>query len=428
MARLAAALRRTRWARTLGRHDYDAAMTAHVSIQGFSLSAPPLGFVDDPYPTYAALRQHSPVHALAPGSWLLTRHADVLAAYRSPQLSSDKQREFGPRLGLGSPIFEHHTTSLVFNDPPLHTRVRRLLMGALNQRAIVRMEGDVQALVDSLLDRLADEPAPDLIEHFAAQIPVEVIGNLLDVPHAERAPLRDWSLAILSALEPAPDAALLARANAAVTDFTGYLRTLVAERTRRPGDPEADVLTRLIQGDGGGTLSEPELLHNCIFLLNAGHETTTNLIGNGLHALLRHRDQLDRLVNQPALLPTAVEELLRFESPLQLNNRLTTAALVFSGQELPAGSFITLCIGAVNRDDAVFVQPDRLDVGRKPNNHLAFGQGAHACSGMNVARLEARVALGALLRRYPRLQAAGDAVRDRRVRFRGLKHLPVSLG
>ena len=427
MARLAAALRRTRWARTLGRHDYDAAMTAHVSIQGFSLSAPPLGFVDDPYPTYAALRQHSPVHALAPGSWLLTRHADVLAAYRSPQLSSDKQREFGPRLGLGSPIFEHHTTSLVFSDPPLHTRVRRLLMGALNQRAIVRMEGDVQALVDGLLDRLADEPAPDLIEHFAAQIPVEVIGNLLDVPHAERAPLRDWSLAILSALEPAPDAALLARANAAVTDFTGYLRTLVAERTRRPGDPEADVLTRLIQGDGSGTLSEPELLHNCIFLLNAGHETTTNLIGNGLHALLRHRDQLDRLVNQPALLPTAVEELLRFESPLQLNNRLTTAALVFSGQELPAGSFITLCIGAANRDDAVFAQPDRLDVGRKPNNHLAFGQGAHACSGMNVARLEARVALGALLRRYPRLQAAGDAVRDRRVRFRGLKRLPVSL-
>jgi len=404
-------------------------MSADASIQGFGLSAPPLGFVDDPYPIYAALRHHSPVHALGPGSWLLTRHEDVLAAYRSPHVSSDKRREFGPRLGMGSPIFEHHTTSLVFNDPPLHTRVRRLLMGALNQRAIVRMEAGVQALVDGLLDRLADEPAPDLIEHFAAQIPVEVIGNLLDVPHADRAPLRGWSLAILSALEPAPDATLLARANAAVTDFTSYLRALVAQRTRHPGDPEVDVLTRLIQSDGdGSTLSEAELLHNCIFLLNAGHETTTNLIGNGLHALLRHRDQFDRLVTQPDLLPMAVEELLRYESPLQLNNRLTTAPLVFSGQELPAGSFITLCIGAANRDATVFAQPDQLDVGRKPNNHLAFGQGAHACSGMNVARLEARVALGTLLRRFPRLAAAGEAVRDRRVRFRGLKHLPVSLG
>jgi hypothetical protein len=395
---------------------------------GFSLAAPPADFVDNPYPVYAALRQHSPVHALAPGSWLLTRHADVLAAYRSPHVSSDKQREFGPRLGAGSPIYEHHTTSLVFSDPPLHTRVRRLLMGALNQRAIARMEAGVVALVEALLDRLADEPEPDLIEHFAAQIPVEVIGNLLAVPHAERAPLRDWSLAILSALEPAPDAALLARANAAVTGFTGYLRGLVADRRRHPGDPEADVLTRLIQGDDGGALGEAELLHNCIFLLNAGHETTTNLIGNGMHALLRHGEQWRRLVAEPALLPTAVEELLRFESPLQLNNRMTTAPLVFSGQALPAGSFITLGIGAANRDEAVFDQPERLDVGRKPNNHLAFGQGAHACSGMNVARLEARIALGGLLRRYPHLQADGDAVRDRRVRFRGLKHLPVSLG
>ena len=402
--------------------DDDATLT-----QGFSLAAPPAGFVDDPYPLYAALRRHGPVHPLGPGSVLLTRHDDALAAYRSAHLSSDKQREFAPRLGAGTPIFEHHTSSLVFNDPPLHTRVRRLLMGALNQRAIARMEAGVTALVQGLLDRLADEAQPDLVEHFAAQIPVEVIGNLLAVPHADRAPLRGWSLAILSALEPAPAPALLARANAAVLGFTDYLRTLVAERRRHPGDPEADVLTRLLQGDSDGTLSESELLHNCIFLLNAGHETTTNLIGNGLHALLRHRSQLDRLVAEPALINTAVEELLRFESPLQLNNRLSTAALTFSGQDLPAGTFITLAIGAANRDPAAFADPDTLDIARKPNNHLAFGQGAHACSGMNVARLEARIAIGALLARYPRIAAAAAAERDRRVRFRGLKHLPVRL-
>jgi cytochrome P450 len=402
---------------------------------GFTLAAPPAGFIANPYPVYAALRRHSPVHALAPNSWMLTRYDDVLAAYRSPHVSSDKQREFAPRLGAGTPIYEHHTSSLVFNDPPLHTRVRRLLMGALSQRAITRMEAGLVSLVDGLLDRLADEPAPDIVEHFAAQIPVEVIGNLLDVPHAERAPLRDWSLAILSALEPAPSPALLARANTAVTDFTGYLRTLVAERRRQPGDPESDVLTRLLQGDTSdknagthpGTLSESELLHNCIFLLNAGHETTTNLIGNGLHALLQHRSQLERLVAQPALIGTAVEELLRFESPLQLNNRLTTAPLVFSGQTLPAGSFITLALGAANRDPAQFDEPERLDLARKPNNHLAFGQGAHACSGMNVARLEARIAIQALLARYPGLVADGAPERDMRVRFRGLKKLPVRL-
>ncbi len=401
-------------------------------LESFSLANPPAGFVDDPYPTYARLRAARPVHRLAPGSWLLTRHADVLAAYRHPALSSDKQAEFAPRLGAGSAIYQHHTTSLVFSDPPRHTRVRRLLMGALNQRAIARMEAPLVALVDGLLDRLADQAAPDLIQHFAAEIPVEVIGNLLAMPHAERGPLREWSLAILSALEPAPPPAVLARANAAVDEFCAALRGLVAERRRRPGDPEVDVLTRLIQGhagnDGDGELTEAELLHNCIFLLNAGHETTTNLIGNGAHALLVHRAQWERLVAESALVGTAVEELLRFESPLQLNNRQAREDVTFSGVTLPAGSYITLGIAAANRDPAVFERPDELDIGREPNRHLAFGQGAHACSGMNVARLEGRLALGALAARYPRLALAGPPERDRRVRFRGFRRLPVQLG
>lgn len=399
-----------------------------MHVDDFSLAAPPAGFIDDPYPWYAALRERSPVHALGPASVLLTRYDDVLAVYRSPHARSDKQREFGPKLGVGTPIFEHHTTSLVFSDPPLHTRVRRILMGALNQRAIARMEAGVVSLVDGLLDALPGRPQPDLIEHFAALIPVEVIGNLLAVPRSEREPLRGWSLAILSALEPAPGPELLARANAAVQAFLAFLRGLVAQRRRRPGDPETDVLTRLLQGDADGALTEAELLHNCIFLLNAGHETTTNLIGNGLHALLAHRDQLDRLVADPALIGPAVEELLRFESPLQLNNRLAEAPIELPGCTLPAGCFVTLGIGAANRDPSQFAAPDRLDIGRKPNNHLAFGQAAHACSGMNVARLEGRVAIGRLLARFPRLALAGEPQRDRRVRFRGLRHLPVSLG
>jgi len=407
--------------------DRPVADAARDLARGFTLTNPPPGFVDDPYPTYAALREHDPVHELAPGSLLLTRHADLLAVYRSPHARSDKQREFAPRLGAGTPIFEHHTTSLVFNDPPLHTRVRRILMGALNQRAIARMEAGVVALVDRLLERLAGEREPDLIAHFAAEIPVEVIGNLLDVPRSERGPLRDWSIAILSALEPAPDAALLARANAATTEFLDCLKRLVAERARHPGDPEVDVLTRLMRGDAQGTLSEKELLHNCIFLLNAGHETTSNLIGNGLHALMTHRDQLERLVAEPALIGSAVEELLRYESPLQLNNRLAAEPIEISDRVIPAGSFVTLGIGAANRDAAEFAEAEALDIARKPNNHLAFGQGAHACSGMNVARMEARIAIGALVARYPRIEPAGAPERDMRVRFRGFKRLPVRL-
>ncbi len=395
---------------------------------GFSLAAPPAGFVDDPYPFYDVLRARSPVHELAPGSLLLTRYEDVAALYRDARTSSDKRREFKPKLG-DSLLYEHHTTSLVFNDAPLHTRVRRLLVGALNQRAIARMEPGLARLVDALLERMAGLPEVDLIDDFAARIPVDVIGNLLDVPQAERGPLRGWSLAILSALEPAPDAQVLARGNAATAEFLGYLDGLVAQRRAHPGDPEVDVLTRLIEGEvDGARLLHKELLHNCIFLLNAGHETTTNLIGNGMHALLTQRGQLERLAAEPALLPGAVEELLRFESPLQLNNRVGTAPIEIGGREWPAGTFYTLGVGAANRDAAQFADPHRLDITRRPNPHLAFGHGAHACAGLNVARLEARVAIGRLVARFPRIASRGSPERDPRVRFRGLRHLPVSLG
>jgi hypothetical protein len=290
------------------------------------------------------------------------------------------------------------------------------------------MEAGVVSLVDELLDRLEGQRAPDLIEDFASRIPVEVIGNLLAIPRSERGPLREWSLAILSALEPAPGAALLARANAAVSEFLAMLRELVADRARHPGDPEVDMLTRLMRGDAEGQLTPAELMHNCIFLLNAGHETTTNLIANGIHSLMHARGEFERLRAEPALIGTAVEELLRYESPIQLNNRLTTAPLALPSATLSAGTFVTLAIGAANRDAAEFPDPHRLDIGRKPNHHLAFGQGAHACSGMNVARMEARIAIGALVGRFPRIEPAGAPERDRRVRFRGFKRMPVRLG
>src|SRR3954470_24390504 len=209
-------------------------------------------FYADPYPTYRALREHAPVKRLPNGSWFLTRYDDLVAVYKNTKLfSSDKKREFFPKYG-DSLLYEHHTTSLVFNDPPVHTRVRRLIMGALSPRAIAEMEPYLIALVERLLDRLAERRDVELIGDFASAIPVEVIGNLLDVPHDEREPLRQWSLAILGALEPVVSPEVAARGNKAVADFLAYLETLVARRRAKPGNPERDVLTRLIQGEDNG--------------------------------------------------------------------------------------------------------------------------------------------------------------------------------
>src|SRR4051795_8620179 len=301
-------------------------------------------FYVDPYPTYRALREHEPVKALPNGSYFLTRYDDLVAAYKNTRaFSSDKKKEFAPKYGA-SLLYEHHTTSLVFNDPPAHTRVRHLIMGALSPRAIAGMEPDLVRLVDRLLDAIAAKGKVDLIDDFAAAIPIEVIGNLLDVPEGEREPLREWSLAILGALEPVigPDA--FARGNKAVKDFLSYLEGLVARRRAKPGNPDRDVLPRLIQGeDNGERLTETELLHNCIFLLNAGHETTTNLIGNGLEALLRFPAEKARLLEQPGLIGSAVEEVLRYESSNQLGNRGVTAPTEIGGVAVEPGTPITLC-------------------------------------------------------------------------------------
>ena len=404
-------------------------------LTGFDLRSLGPDFYENPYPWYAALREATPVRRMPDGSLLLTRHADCVAVYKDTHtFSSDKRAEYAPKSGAGSPLYQHHTTSLVYNDPPLHTRVRRLIAGALTPKAIESLEDGLVHLVNGLLDRMEERQRAggevDLIEDFAAAIPVEIIGNLLGVPREEREPLRNWSLAILGALEPRLTEAQMAAGNRAVTEMVAYLRTLVAERRRHPGDPAHDVLTRLIQGeeDGGDRLSENELYQNCIFILNAGHETTTNLIGNGLVALLEWPQQKQRLLDDPSLIKTAIEEFLRFESSNQLGNRMAVAAASVGGVEVPAGTPITLCIGAANRDPAVFAEPDRLDITRSPNRHLAFGSGTHQCVGMNLARLEGRIAIAAFLARFPDYRLCGPVVRGGRVRFRGYLKVPLSLG
>ncbi len=406
----------------------------------FELSALLPGFYDDPYPTFAALREFEPCRQLRDGSYFLSRYDDVMAVYRHPDASSDKKVEFLPKYG-DSPLYEHHTTSLVFNDPPLHTRVRRLIMGAVNQRAINRIEPDVQSLVTRLLDAMEDKMHAhgqlDLVADFAAAIPVEVIGNLLAIPHADRGPLRAWSLAILGALEPVICDQVQQIGNQAVSEFSAYLDDLIEDRRRHPGRPEEDVLTRLILGEEMQTslqgqvvvekLSAKELIHSCIFLLNAGHETTSNTIGNGTVLLTKFPDQQRKLRADLALINPAIEEILRYESPVQLNNRRLMKSATIAGRPMAAGSLMTLGVGSANRDEAQFPNADEFDIARKPNKQLAFGHGDHACVGMNVARMEARIAIRALLERFPRMERVADPLRDRRVRFRGYQSIPLAL-
>ena len=424
---------------------------AQEIAQTLDLRQLPRDFLDNPYPVYAALRESAPFKRMPDGSFFLTRHADLVAVYRDAKVfSSDKQVEFGPKYnhapfnqppfataGGMAPLFEHHTHSLVFNDAPRHTRVRRLIMGALTRRAIEAMEPGLVQLVDSLLDTLQSRGGGDLIEDFASAIPVEIIGNLLDVPHADRGPLRAWSLAILGALEPALTPEQETLGNQSVTEFLAYLRDLVAERRAHPGDPEHDVLTRLIQGEENGeALSEVELLQNCIFLLNAGHETTTNLIGNALITLQEwpeQREQLKADLNAAAseseretMLGLAVDEFLRFESSNQLGNRRALQATHINGVDLPEGALVTLCIGAANRDPAVYEHPEQLNLRRTGNKHLAFGFGVHQCAGLSLARLEGRIAIGRFLQRFPGYRLAQAPVRGGRARFRGFLSAPFS--
>jgi cytochrome P450 len=406
-----------------------------ASIANFDLKHLSAEFLDDPYPTYRALREFDPIHRMSDGSYFLTRYDDCLAVYRDPQTwSSDKKLDFRPNFAE-SLLYEHHTTSLVFNDPPYHTRVRKLLAPAFTPRALAALQGRVETLVEHLLEAAAEKSEIDLISDFAAAIPVALIGDMLGIPPDEREPLRGWSLAILGALEPVLNAKQFNTGVTAVAEFKDYLNTIIASRLRTGQSDPAEILSKMVgasdfaaAGETGERLSKLELIHNCIFLLNAGHETTTNLIGNAVDLLIRHPEAMRDLRAQPDALASAVEEFLRMESSNQLGNRRATRDIRLGGVEMKSGSYVHICIGAANRDPAQFADPDRLDIRREPNRHLAFATGIHACAGMSLARMEAQVAIGRLLQHFARIEPAGTPVRGRRARFRGFSTYPVRLG
>jgi cytochrome P450 len=403
-------------------------MVEAAAAKAFDINAIDAAFIEDPYPVLRALREHDPVHRNPDGSYFLTRHADVELAYRQRSMSSDKRVEFAPRFGAG-PLFTHHTTSLVFNDPPYHTRVRRLLSAAFSARKLAEFGPMIEGIVARLMQGLQGRREFDFIDAVAIPLPTEVIAHMLTVPPSHRERLRDYSRLILGALDPVVSPQKLAEGHAAVEEFGALLLELIRHRRAHPeGVAQGEVLGPLVFGEiDGERLSDEELVQNCIFLLNAGHETTTSLLGAGLALLMDNPGELARLQQNPALMDTAVDEFARFDSPVQIGNRKTTEPLEIGGVPMPAGTYLHTSIGGANRDPAVFKEPDRLDVGRAPNPHLAFITGRHACLGSALGKLEAKVALGAFLQRFPGVHRAGPAALLGRARFRGYDRLPVAV-
>jgi cytochrome P450 len=398
------------------------------------VAAVPLDLTDpavvaDPYPSFARARAAAPVQWHdGLGLWLAFTHAEANAVLRDRRLGriwADK--EPAERFGSFNLI---HRNAILEMEPPEHTRLRRLISSAFARGHVERLRPWVEQLardlVDGLVERSAGTEPVDVLTGMAEQLPVDVIAELLGVPDADRTLLRPWSNAIVKMYEYGRTTEIEDSAERAAAEFVAYLRTLAAERRRSPGE---DLLSHLVsvRDSEGDRLTEDELVTTCILLLNAGHEATVNVSGNGLLALLEHPDQLHRLREDPGLLPTAIEELMRFDSPLQLFERTATEDVEIGGITVSAGQKIAALLGSANHDPAVFDSPEVLDVGRTDNPHISFGAGVHFCIGAPLARVELQASFGALLERTTRLELGRPARRRPEFVIRGLAELPVVL-
>ena len=394
----------------------------------FDLNAISPSFIENPYPTLDMLRQESPVHENPDGSVYLTRYQDCLAVYRSRDMLSDKTEAFGEKFGI-CPLLEHHTTSLIFNDPPYHTVVRKLISGAFTPRKLREMEALIETIVDELLDTIAEQNTIDMVADFGTILPTEIISFMLGIPKEFRQKLRGYSISILGALDPVVSNERMHAGNQAVSEFSEILNDLINFRRENPDSAQqGEVLESLIFGEHEGRkLDQKELIQNCIFLLNAGHETTTSLVSNSVSLFLDHPEQHRKLLDDPTLIEGAVEECLRVESPLQIGNRQAATDFTFGDRKIDKGTYIHTSIAGANRDPSVFADPHKFDIERKNNKHIAFITGIHVCLGATLARMEGRIALGKLLTRFPSMQRDGDAERLPLARFRGFARLPVKL-
>jgi pimeloyl-[acyl-carrier protein] synthase len=396
------------------------------------------GLLENPYPLYAMLRGSTPVFQVpvpvdvGAGVFLLTRYAEVQPALRDTRLSADRRKSDAVRLNAArlprSLLGEESVfRSMLVMDPPDHTRVRGLVNKAFTPRRVAALRPRVVAIADELLAEPARAQRMELMTDLAAPLPAIVIAELLGVPAADHPKFRRWAADIISAGSEIAAGGDTARSESAFAELADYLKEIIRARRREPRD---DMITGLVAAqEDRDALSDVELVATAVLLLLAGHETTTNLIGNGTLALLQHPDQLARLRAEPDLLRSAIEEMLRFDSPVQGTARAATEDVEYGGVAIPKGALVACAIGAANRDPAVFPEPDRFDVGRRENHHLSFGFGAHFCLGAPLARLEGEIAFRSLLGRFPKLALAGTPIAHRpNPILRGLQSLEVRAG
>jgi pimeloyl-[acyl-carrier protein] synthase len=365
----------------------------------------------DPYPHYRMLREEDPVHRSPLGFWVVSRYADVSALLRDPRLGHELEGSIDG-------------ASMLFRDPPAHTRLRSLVSRAFTPRMLEHFRSRIRSIVGESVERARRTGRMDVIADLAFPLPATVISEMLGLPLEDHARVRRWAGALTRTLDPVVSEEDAAEIASASIDFDGYLSEQVAERRKRPGD---DLLTALIAAEqAGDRLSSYELLSTVSLLFVAGHETTTNLIGNGFLALLRNPDQLRRLRDDPGLLRTAVEELLRYDSPVQFLIRTVKEPVTVGGRRLGRGDPALLLVAAANRDPAVFRDPEQLDVGRPEARHLSFGGGIHFCLGSALARMEGQIALGALVSVFDDIVYDPAGLRWREhINLRGLESLPV---
>ncbi len=389
-------------------------------------------FRSDPYPFYRRMREEEPIHDSPLGFSVLTRYADCATMLRHPSVSSDSRKSENFRNDVRAQgldpdeVILNSTQPFLFTDPPDHTRLRGLVSKAFTPRVVEQLRPRAQALVDGLIDAAAKKGALDVIEDLAYPLPVTIISEMLGVPADDHPKFSAWSRELARSLDPdfvlPPE--VLARRQSASEEFSAYFTDLIAKRRAEPRD---DLVSALIAAeDEGQHLTENELLATCILLLIAGHETTVNLIGNGTLALLEHPDQLARLREQPSMIKTAVEELLRFDAPVQLTGRTPLEDIEVGGVTLPKDRTAILLLAAANRDPAQFADPERLDIGREDNRHLAFGLGIHFCLGAPLARVEGQIALAAIAHRLQGVRLVNQTQRYKEnVTLRGLAALPI---
>ncbi|MFF3415391.1 cytochrome P450 [Streptomyces sp. NPDC002698] len=390
-------------------------------------------FVADPYPAYEELRARGRVHYYEPtNQWLVPHHADVSALLRDRRLGRTYQHRFTHEdFGRTAPPPEHEPFH-VLNDhgmldlePPDHTRIRRLVSKAFTPRTVERLKPYVEGLAGELVDRLVEAGGGDLLTDVAEPLPVSVIAEMLGVPESERAPLRPWSADICGMYELNPSEETARKAVRASVEFTEYLRGLIEARRKEPGD---DLISGLIAAyDEGDRLTEQEMISTCVLLLNAGHEATVNSTVTGWWTLFRHPAQLETLRADHALIPTAVEELMRYDTPLQLFERWVLDDIEIDGTTVPRGAEIAMLFGSANRDAEVFADPETLDLSRSENPHISFSAGIHYCIGAPLARLELAASMSALLTKAPGLRLAREPVRKPNFVIRGLEGLPVEV-